>query len=148
MKTSILIVISLIISTFFISSCQGDDPVPAPSIEILELGSENSKMASPGSDLHLDVEVIAEGKIHSIQVEIHPQVSYPTKNREEWFYDSLFTEFEGLKNVDFHKHIEVPADAAVGLYHFHFIVIDQEGQQTTAEDSLRIQSPAKSLNIN
>jgi hypothetical protein len=36
--------------------------------------------------------------------------------------------FSGLKNAEFHKHIDIPADAVTGLYHLHLAVTDQQKQ--------------------
>jgi hypothetical protein len=59
----------------------------------------------------------------------------------EWEFDSTYTEFSGIINPTFHKHIDIPVDADTGHYHFHFIVTDLDGQQTTVEEELEIQHP-------
>ena len=56
----------------------------------------------------------------------------------EWEFDSVYIEFSGLRNTEFHKHIEVPIDAETGDYHFHFSVTDMEGSQTVFEDEVEI----------
>ncbi|MGD2036213.1 MAG: DUF4625 domain-containing protein, partial [Bacteroidales bacterium] len=87
------------------------------------------------SDLHVEAEIVAEAKVDVVIVEIHKE------DEEGWEYDSTFTEFSGLINPAFHKHIDISAEADTGEYHFHFIVTDMEGQQTTVEEDLYIQQP-------
>lgn len=115
-----------------------------PEIDFHELGYENSKTAEAGDELHMDAEVLAENKIDRIQVILHPEGEEHKKSSKtrlsegEWEFDSVYTEFSGLKNTEFHKHIEVPPDAEAGHYHFHFSVTDLEGYQTVYEDEVEI----------
>ncbi len=122
------------LSAIFVACKKDKDDLPAaPTIQLTELGSDNSKTAYAGADLHIDAEILAPGNIASVQVEIHPEGS------SDWEYDSVYTQgFVGLKNAEFHKHIDIPADAAPGHYHFHLIVTDQHGQKTTVEEELEI----------
>lgn len=127
--------IAVILFTLAFSACNKDkDVVVKPTITGLEVGMENSKVANPGGDLHLDAEIVAPGNIANIKVEIHPEGS------TGWIYDQTFTEgYHGVKNVDFHEHIDIPANAAVGDYHLHLVVTDQKGNTTTAEAKFRLE---------
>ena len=60
---------------------------------------------------------------------------------DEWEIDTTYTRFSGLKNTTFHEHIDVSVHAEIGDYHFHLIVTDMEGQQTSVEEELEIQHP-------
>ncbi len=117
------------------SSCQ-DDPVevtPAkPVISNLEVGEGNSKEAEPGKELHLDAEIVAEGKIAKITVDLHPESGTGDDIEAE------FTKYAGQKNADFHDHIEIPSTAEHGDYHFHLTVTDQEGQSTSVDADVHI----------
>lgn len=142
-----LMAVALIAGSLF-TSCEKDEETnPKPVITLNELGYENSKIAYAGTDLHIEAEVVAEGKIDYVTIEIHPEgehdekLSSTTLHEGEWEVDTTFTEFSGLKNTTFHKHIDVPVNAEVGHYHFHFIVTDMDGQQTTVEEELEIQQP-------
>jgi len=104
-----------------------------PTISDLEVGLVNSKVTYIGSDLHMDAEIVAEGTIDVIKVELHPEDGSGVDIEAE------FDEYSGLKNTTFHKHIDIPATATAGDYHFHLIVIDQEGNSTEAEAELSIQ---------
>ena len=44
----------------------------------------------------------------------------------------------GVKNTEFHEHIDIPADAPLGAYHLHFTVTDNEGQTATAKAHLEV----------
>ena len=127
----------------FFTSCEKDETVPKPEIDLTELGYDNSKIAYAGSDLHIEAEIVAEGKIKTVTVVLHPEGEHDkgTLHDDEWEVDTTFTEFSGLKNTTFHKHIAVPANAELGHYHFHFSVTDTEGQQTVVETEFEIQQP-------
>lgn len=136
----------VLFSGLFFTACEKDKPIAKPVINMTELGYENSKIAYQDSDLHIEAEVVAEGKIDRIEIVIHPEGEHTKKalNSEinyEWEVDTTFTEFSGLKNTSFHKHVEIPADAEPGHYHFHFTVTDLEGNQTAVEDEIEIQIP-------
>ena len=146
MRTTVILLIILAIIGV---SCENNDPGESkPVIDFHELGLDNSKTATAGDELHLDAEILAENKIERIEIEIHPEGDEHKKGFPasagvlEWEFDSIYTEgFSGLKNAEFHKHIDVPEYAEPGHYHFHFAVIDMEGYQTVHEDEVEIQAP-------
>ena len=120
-----------------LTSCNNDDDGPiyaAPVISNFELGIGDSHVAYLGSDIHIEADVVAEGKISTITVEVHNE-----EDPDGWEYEYTYEEFSGLLNTTFHKHVDVPADIAEGDYHFHFIVTDTEGNQTIIEEELEIQ---------
>lgn len=122
-------IIAAVLMSF--NSCkQQENPVAKPLISNLELGLKNSRQAYIGTDLHMEAEIVAEGKIDKIIVEIHPEAGGGKEIKEE------YSEFSGQKNVNFHKHIDIPNDAKVGEYHLHFTVIDQLGNSTSKEAEL------------
>jgi hypothetical protein len=147
MKTKYLIPAIFVISGLFLASCNKDDEtIPRPEVNITELGYENSYTGFAGGELHIEADIVAEGKIDKITIEIHPKGEHEkslsmTLGDGEWEVDTTYTEFSGLKNTTFHKHIDIPEYADTGHYHFHFIVTDMEGQQTTIEEELEIQLP-------
>jgi hypothetical protein len=134
MKTKTLLVAITLLSGLIFSSCERNEPFAQPTILLTELGFENSLTAYIGSDLHIEADVVADGRIEEISIEIHAEEN----NDSEWAVDTIYTEFSGLKNTNFHKHLEVPANANPGDYHFHFTVTDMTGQQTTVESELTI----------
>ena len=151
MKTMRTKAFSIIILAILISSCEkSEEPGPKPEIDFHELGYENSKTATIGDELHMDVEIVAENKIDRIEIEIHPEGEHQKSmtillsGTEEWEFDSIYTKFAGLRNTEFHEHVEIPENAEPGQYHFHFAVTDQEGYQTVYEDELEFLSPGGS----
>ncbi len=142
-----ILAITMIFATGLIfSSCEKDKLVPKPEITNFELGYENTGTAYLGSDLHMEAEIVAEGKIDKIVVEIHPEGDHAKSTRimlheVEWAVDTTYTKFSGLKNTTFHEHIDIPFDTETGFYHFHFSITDMEGQQTTMEEVLEIKAP-------
>ena len=126
-------------------SCEKDE-VKKPEILNFELGYENSKTAYLGSELHIDADIVAENGIDRIVIEIHYEGGHNKSialdhSDNEWEFDHTYTEFQGLKNTNFHKHIEIPLDAEPGEYHFHFKVIDMEGYTAEIEEDLEIKEP-------
>jgi len=117
-----------------LSSCSKEDEavIAKPVISLLELGLGNSHVAYIGADLHIEAEIVAEGKISKVIVEIH---------QEEGSSDEIiaeYTEFAGLKNTTLHKHVNIPSTTVAGTYHCHISVTDMEGNQTTVEDEISI----------
>lgn len=139
-KTIAVILAALVI--IFLNSCKKDDELVAkPVISEIELGMGNSHIGVIGSDLHVEAEVTAEAKISKIEVLIHQE-----ENNDAWTSDSVYTEFVGLKNTTFHKHIDIPLTVDAGTYCFHFIVTDEDGQQSSIEiEDLTIQAPSDSV---
>jgi len=135
MKTAIKTIAILFIaaSMLYLTSCEKDDAVAKPVINILELGIGNSHVAYIGADLHIEAEIEAEGRIDVIAVEIHQEEGSSDE------IDSTFTEFAGLKSTTFHKHIHIPVETTAGTYHVHITVTDQEGSQITVEDEIEIE---------
>lgn len=132
-----------IITIATISSCKKDE-IKAPEFLKFELGYDNSGVAVVGSDLHMDAEIFAEGKVANVRVTIHHEGEHGEKTilDEEWEIDSTYTlNYAGAKNIDFHEHIEVDIHAEPGDYHFHISVTDMEGNRTEREAELLLMLP-------
>lgn len=153
MKTTIKMMVIAAFSTALFMSCEPNETVK-PVIQNVELGMQNSKTATVGGDLHVEADIIAEGKIASIRLVIHPEgeeahvPAYQAVSKlnasEEWELDSIYTGvYANLKNTQFHEHIDIPADAPTGEYHLHLIVTDLEGNQTTYEDEIELLAPVE-----
>lgn len=124
--------------TSFLTSCSSDDDnsttsTDSISIELTEVGLENSGYATAGSDLHLEAEIVATAKISLITVEIH--------NENDSSIEEIvasFTDYSGMINAEFHKHIDIPASQPAGDYHLHLTVIDENGNTKTVETEVAI----------
>lgn len=148
MKTTFKSMALYAITLFVFTSCNKNE---SPSITIHELGFDNTKTVVAGTDLHIDAEILASQKIASIQLIIHSEAEHadaPAKKATsvistatEWEVDSIYTKgYVGVKNAEFHEHIDVPATAALGHYHVHIKVTDMEGNQTVKEDEIEVQA--------
>ncbi|QCR21725.1 DUF4625 domain-containing protein [Pontibacter sp. SGAir0037] len=129
---------SLLLLVLLVSCNKDEDEVtPVPAFTEIEIGSNNSKIAYAGSDLHLDAAIVAPGTIASVRVEIHPE------SGSGWEFNEVYTEgLAGKKNADFHKHIDIPASAATGHYHFHLVVTDNLGQKAEIDEEIEIKEDA------
>ncbi len=149
---SYLILLAFVIALF--PSCDDEDEISKPTITLNELGYDNNKTANLGADLHIDAEIVAEGKVDKVEITIHPEgehehheeksTSY-LKDEHDWEFDTTYTEFAGVKNPHFHKHVEIPLYAETGHYHFHFSVTDMEGNQSEVEDEIELKQPEDSV---
>lgn len=122
------IAITLGFITLF-TACE-DDTSDAPLITLHELGLNDSREAHVGDELHVDAEIVAAGTIEKIVLELHAE-------------DELELEFvegyKGMKNAEFHEHVEIPATFTPGEYHFHLVVIDMQGMQSSVETDVNIE---------
>jgi hypothetical protein len=147
MKSQNFLFALILTSGIFFAGCRQDNETPGPVIVFSELGYENSKIGYPGADFHMEAEILAEGRIDYIEVEVHKEGDHETKtalflpDEDEWKFDSLYTKFNGLKNTLFHEHFDVPVFADTGHYHFHFAVTDMEGYQTVFGEEIEIRTP-------
>lgn len=135
---------AMIASSVLFTSCSKDDDdiiLSKPLITNLEVGSGNSHIGTIGSDLHLEADVEAAGKISTIEVEIHKE------GGSGWEFHKVYDEFAGQLNTTFHKHIDIPSSAEPGHYHLHFKVTDQQGQVTVKEEELELKAEGD-ININ
>lgn len=128
LKSVVLLLALLVVG---ISSCT-EDPA-APTISGAEIGENNSMTATIGGELHMDAEIVAEGKIDKITVDLHLESGTGDDIEAE------YTSYSGQLNADFHEDLDIPATATAGEYHFHLKVVDMEGQTTEYEADVDIQ---------
>lgn len=135
MKLKLTIATALALTTLFYACEDDDTSVSSPEIEILELGADNDSIATIGDEFHIEIDVVAEGTIDYIQVQIHSEFD----QEEEWELDTTYTDdYNGLKNTTFHEHVDIDSNAEAGEYHFDFTVTDLEGNQTSAEADITL----------
>ncbi|MBK8808516.1 MAG: DUF4625 domain-containing protein [Bacteroidales bacterium] len=128
MKSKIIVLAIVVATGLVFSSCEKE--VAKPEITLTEVGLNNSKTAIVGDDLHIEADIVAEGTIKTVLVEIHPE------GTGTWELDTTYSKFSGKKNSTFHEHIDIPLTAEVGDYHFHLVVTDELGNETTAESEI------------
>lgn len=109
------------------ASC-ADEKVPAPVVTLVEVGHDNTHTATVGDDMHLEADITAEGLTKAIYVEMHLEDGTGYEIEKNY----LDGKYIGVKNTEFHEHIDIPDDAPQGQYHLHLTVVDREGQQTSA----------------
>jgi hypothetical protein len=126
-------IFTLVASSLIFTSCSDDDTADTITINITEIGSNNSGVAIAGSDLHIEADIMATARIASVEIELHHETdaSAPEIN-------VVFTQYAGQINAELHKHIDIPANQPAGDYHLHMKVIDEKGNTRTVEADVRI----------
>ncbi len=133
-RKQLVVVMALAVVGVFSACDKEEEGTAAPVITVEEIGADNSGIGYIGDDLHVEAEIVAEGYIATIAVEVHDEDAGTEVVDTTFDYTD-----QTLLNTDFHKHIEIPATAAVGEYHFHLVVTDKLGQQTTYEQDVQLQ---------
>ena len=136
-KIKTIAVILAATSMVFFNACKKEEIPAKPVITIMEIGEGdthgNDHTATIGGEMHVEVEIIAEGNIDKVSVRMHSESGI-----EGWELDTTYTKFSGLKNTTFHEHLEIDTTAVLGDYHFDFVVTDMEGNQSNAEADVLI----------
>jgi hypothetical protein len=123
-------VAGLLAATCLFSCKKEDTPVlEKPVVTINEVGSNNSRIAYTGNNLHLDAEVKAPGKVASIKL----QITLADSNYGWDVVKTYTTPYAGVKNADFHEHIDVPENARPGMYTLLIVVTDEAGEKAQAK---------------
>ncbi|GLB49122.1 DUF4625 domain-containing protein [Neptunitalea lumnitzerae] len=95
-------------------------------ISVSDLNIDSS--VARGSDFHAEFMIDAVNGIHGIDVDIHAHDIVPGAGEVEWDYENEFTTgYHGETEVEFHEHIDVPANAPAGEYHITFTIEDEDG---------------------
>ena len=144
MKRKLFLGAMLLLSAnaLFFSSCEKEDTPSAPTVKIKELGSghdnPNDNIAYAGSHAHIEAMITADGLIESITVEVHQE-------NGNYKFNKVYTDakYVGVKNVTFHEHLEIPAEAPEGEHHLHMVVRDRRGQTGMAEAELIIKPASR-----
>lgn len=129
-------IISLIMCslTFFVVACDNDEKTAKPSLILTEVGHDNSMTCHPGHDLHLEADIEAEGLIKYINVEIESTVNSSIRTSE--MFDA--GKYIGIRNAEFHEHIDIPENMPIGKCYLKITVCDEEGQITMTEQVITI----------
>lgn len=106
----------------------------APVVTFTEVGHENSHTVVAGDELHLEADIEAEGIVREISLHIE-DVSH-----HSFIMDTLIADgnYVGVRNTEFHEHIDIPATSAPGRYSVELAVSDREGQTSSASDSFTV----------
>ena len=92
-------------------------------ISITDIESED---AVRGGELHAEAQLTAEHGISSVSVNIHGHGLDPEDGEIEWTFDETYEDYSGT-SAEFHEHIDIPENAALGKYHMTITVVDAEG---------------------
>ena len=148
MKTIKFFSIAMLALAFVFTSC--DETADLPTIDVTELGYENTKTVFAGNEFHIEAEIKAPLKIARIELTIHPEeegehAKSPVLKANsvivDWEFEKTYTgKYAGVKNTEFHEHIEVPMSAPAGHYHLHITVVDMEGNTVEFEEEIEVKA--------
>ncbi|WP_405604926.1 DUF4625 domain-containing protein [Polaribacter sp. Asnod1-A03] len=123
----------LLLPSFFLilifAACSNDKEdviLPIPSISEVEIGLHHNQIGVLDEDFHFNAEVLAGDLLENVQINIVQKADETYSH--DWSFEIVFTErIEGLKNASLHRHFDIPADAAKGIYDFIITANDQNG---------------------
>lgn len=115
----------ILIGVFLLSSCKKDDELILPSAENIEIGIRNEQKGYIGQDFHFNAMVTAGTRLEEIEIRIIPKAGQ--NYEKDWQLELIWGDYVGMRNVEIHRHFDIPSDAPTGLYDFQFIVHDQNG---------------------
>lgn len=121
----IQICFSLLIVSHLLISCEKKEDLKIPQVENFEIGHSNDGKGYIGHDVHLNADVLAGSQLGSVEVHILPKPGQ--SYAYAWQLKLVWKDYVGMRNAEIHQHVDIPADAAPGLYDFHFIVHDKNG---------------------
>ena len=133
----------LSVLVFGLASCDNDDDaakVKKPVVELTEVGAGNSGEVTAGSDMHLEAEAEAEaeGGIARIDMTLTPEGGKAPRLAAAWAEGK----YVGVRNADFHEHVDIPADMPAGRYRLVLTVTDKAGQSASATAVLTVREPS------
>lgn len=122
----------IVVAALALAAC-GKNPA-APEITLTEVGHENTHVAVAGDEMHLEADIEAEGLVKMISLHINDE------EHNSYRLDTVFADgkYVGVRNVEFHEHIDIPASCTPGRYKLRLAVLDQEGQTTEASDYFNV----------
>ncbi len=133
----------ILMAALIFAGCKKDDiqtePV-TPTIDEIEIGSNNNETGIIGRDFHFNAKVLAGDKIDLVQIRIQPRAG--ETYARPWSYTVEWTEYKGAKNATIHKHFDIPTTTAEGTYDFQIIVKDENGTILEVKKTIRIYDPA------
>lgn len=132
MLTRLHVGLSLFLFGLFFTSCNKDDNVEPEAaraiLENIEIGSGDNRRAVIGRDFHFEMDVTAGTRIDTIKVSFMQKADKTYS--KAWSLSISWDEFKGVRNTNIHKHFDIPADAAEGIYDFVIRVSDENGSVT------------------
>lgn len=137
--------ILILLCTGIFNACKKDEPVTAPEakqpiIENMEIGLNNSGIGVIERDFHFEADVVAGDKIDIVELKILQKAG--ESYSKGWKHEIVWTQYQGTKNTNIHKHFTIPAEAAEGKYDFLIIVHDENGSKLEIKKEIQLYTVA------
>lgn len=94
----------------------------APSITNFEVGENDNKIGYRGGEVHLEGNINAPETVEKVLLSIRP------KSGGTWQLEQdQSKKYAGVKNDDYHEHVDIPAATSLGTYEITLTVVDKVG---------------------
>jgi hypothetical protein len=121
-----------ICASLFIVSCKKDTPdTQAPSISSILEPAMNDTLFT-GSELHVELTVTDNEELSQLKIDIHSAEdghSHGKVDISAYWETVVLVDLTGATS-SVHEHIDIPSDAATGMYHVILTAVDKAGNQS------------------
>ncbi|MBW2961611.1 DUF4625 domain-containing protein [Mesonia aestuariivivens] len=117
--------------TITVIDAEGHTHAESAHIHVTETGNDATAIQfsgldipatiAAGTEMHAEATITADHGVHLVHVHIHSEAG------NGWSFEEDYTNYDGQTTANFHEHIDIPASAAAGEYHFELEVKDEEG---------------------
>ncbi len=123
-------------ASVFISSCKKDTPdTQAPTITAVEEPAMNDTFLT-GGELHIDATISDNEELSQLKIDIHASEdghNHGKVDASAYWETVVILDLTGASS-SVHEYIDIPADAASGLYHVILTAVDKAGNQSEIEE--------------
>jgi len=127
---------------FVVTDENGNSTEVEGHVQVLDINISDvsiDEAVARGDDFHAEFFIDTVNGIHSVSIDVHAHGVTVGEGEVEWDYEETFTEgLHGLTEAEFHKHIDVPANAPAGEYHMTFTVEDEDGNTKEYETHIDV----------
>jgi len=123
-------------ASVFISSCKKDTPdSEAPIITAVEEPLMNDTLFT-GNELHIEASISDNEELSQLKIDVHAAEdghNHGKVDASAYWETVVIIDLSGA-STSIHEHIDIPTDAASGLYHVILTAVDKAGNQSEIEE--------------
>jgi hypothetical protein len=119
-------------ASIFISSCKKDTPdSEAPIIAAVEEPLMNDTLFT-GNELHIEASISDNEELSQLKIDVHAAEdghNHGKVDASAYWETVVIIDLSGA-STSIHEHIDIPTDAASGMYHVILTAVDKAGNQS------------------